>query len=268
MLSGFFRLKFLKSLFWTSFAGIFVFLVLVWFSLPNVSSLKDQYPVVLYQGPRQPPKVIFQKSRPRAWTGLRGISKLAIGAVIVSEDSLFFQHKGFDLDQIRDALEDSIEAGRFVRGASTITQQMVRNVFLEKDRTLWRKLKEILLSIQIEQSLGKRKILEIYLNIAEWGDGIYGIGEASHHYFGKSPASLSAKEGAFLAMLLPSPKRYSLSFRVKRLTDYARSTVNAILEKMTLVHYLSREELEQERKRALPFEHFLSQDSIPAPNEI
>lgn len=221
---------------------------------PNVRVLQAQYPVIHYRGPKNPPLVMLQKDRPATWVGLGEVSKVAIGAVLVSEDWAFYQHKGFDANQIREAIKEDLEEGRFARGASTITQQVVRNVFLSKDKNLWRKFKELFLSVDLEQKVGKRKILETYLNIAEWGEGIFGVGEAARYYFGKTPSELTAKEGAFLAMLLPSPVRYGQSFRDKKLTDYAQDTVKSILKKMAQAKYLSDERRDQEIMVPLSFE--------------
>jgi monofunctional biosynthetic peptidoglycan transglycosylase len=221
---------------------------------PDVSALKAQYPVVHYQGPQKPFTITLQKARPPRWVSLSDISKVAVGAIVVSEDWAFFQHKGYDPNQIRLALHDSFEEGELTRGASTITQQVVKNVFLNQEKSLWRKVKELYLAVELERATSKRKILESYLNTAEWGEGLFGIEQASRHYFDKPPSQLTAKEGAFLAMLLPSPKRYAQSFRQHQLTNYARSTIEDILEKMTQAHYLDPVEYDVERSKPLPFE--------------
>ncbi|MGZ3708637.1 MAG: transglycosylase domain-containing protein, partial [Bdellovibrionota bacterium] len=200
------------------------------------------------------PSVTIQRGRPATWVSVKQISRAAVGAILVSEDWAFYQHKGYDPNQIREALRKDWDEGRFARGASTITQQVVKNVFLERDKSLWRKLRELLLAVRLEESVGKQRILETYLNIAEWGEGIFGIERAAQHYFHKEPSELTAKEGAFLAMLLPSPKRYSQSYRKHQLTDYARSTIEAILEKMNRARYLSEDELHMAASAPLPFE--------------
>jgi monofunctional biosynthetic peptidoglycan transglycosylase len=236
---------------------------------PDVSVLRTRYPVVHYEGPTQPPTVTISKLRPSSWVGVGDVSKVAVGAILVSEDWAFYQHKGYDPNQIKAALKEDWEEGRFARGASTITQQVVRNVFLDKDKNLWRKIKELVLSVEIEESVGKRKILETYLNVAEWGEGIFGIRAAARHYFDKEPSALSAREGAFLAMLLPSPKRYSQSYRAKRLTDYARDTVDSILVKMTQAHYLTEEQRALEAGAPLPFEQAESgKEPIPSTSAL
>ncbi len=221
---------------------------------PDVSVLATQFPVVHYEGPKAPPRVSLQRAKPSGWTRLGEMSKVAVGAVVVSEDRAFFSHKGYDPAQIREALEEDVREGRFARGASTITQQVVKNVFLSNEKSVWRKFKELILAVRLEEAVSKQRILEAYLNVAEWGEGIFGIGAAARRYFGKSPQELTAKEGAFLAMLLPSPKRYSQSFRRKELTRYARRTVRDILDKMTQAHYLSLEERDLEQESPLSFE--------------
>lgn len=222
--------------------------------VPGVNILKTQYPVVVHQGKGVKPIVKIQPERPDGWISMKDVSRVAVGAIVVSEDWAFFQHKGYDANQIREAIKEDWEAGHFARGASTITQQVVRNVFLHKEKSLWRKLKEFYLAIRIEQSVGKRRILECYLNIAEWGEGIYGIGPAARMYFKKHPSELTPKEGAFLAMLLPSPIRYGQSFRSRKLTEYARETVNSILRKMVQAQYLTPLEREAELITPLSFE--------------
>jgi monofunctional biosynthetic peptidoglycan transglycosylase len=221
---------------------------------PDVSVLRHSFPVVTYLGPEKPAHVSLRASRPINWVGLDDISHVAVGAIIVSEDWSFYQHGGYDPNEIKEAIKEDWEDKGFTRGASTITQQVVRNVFLDKDKNLWRKLKELYLAVRLEQVVGKKKILETYMNVAEWGEGVYGIGQASQFYFHKPPAELTAKEGAFLAMLLPSPKRYSQSFRAHKLTEYARSTIDSILGKMVRARYLTDEESALEKVASLSFE--------------
>lgn len=221
---------------------------------PDVSVLNTRYPVTLYQGAKQPVKVRLQNTPPPGWTKITQISKPAMGAVVVSEDWAFFSHEGFDANQLREAIKEDISDRKFSRGASTITMQVVKNVFLTHEKTLYRKAKEFVLAIRLDQQVSKRKVLEVYFNIAEWGHGIFGIGAAARHYFNKAPADLTPKEGAFLAMLLPSPKRYSQSFRDRKLSPYARKTVNSILNKMVQAGYITAEERELENEKPLTFE--------------
>lgn len=234
---------------------------------PDVSALKNSFPKVTYLGKDRPPKVTLQKTRPPGWVNLADVSREALGAVIVSEDWAFYSHKGYDPNQIKEAIKEDWEEGTFARGASTITQQVVRNVFLDKDKNLWRKIKELILAIQAERSVGKRKILESYFNIAEWGEGVFGMRAAALFYFKKSPAELTAHEGAFLAMLLPSPKRYSQSYRRGKLTAYARSTVNDILDKMVQAHYIDEDRRDSEKSARFAFEKLDTVDPLAPPPE-
>jgi monofunctional biosynthetic peptidoglycan transglycosylase len=182
------------------------------------------------------------------------MSPIAVSAIVLSEDWAFYQHNGFDWQQIWDSVERNWKAGKYVRGGSTITQQVAKNVFLSKEKTLWRKVQEAVLTVRLERQLTKRRILEIYLNVVEFGQGLYGIGPAARFYFSKSPAELTAKEGAFLAMLLPSPKKYSVSFRKKALTPYAAATVRSILGKLLATHRISAEEYQADWATPLSFE--------------
>ena len=222
--------------------------------VPKFTDLKKKYPHVIYHGRKAPSEVVLKDVPPRYWVPISAIPKRVQGAILVSEDWAFFQHEGYDEKQIQEAIKESIEAGKLTRGASTITQQVVRNLYLSKEKSLGRKVHELWLSTKIEKVIGKQKILELYLNIAEMGEGIFGIGEASQKYFQKPPSDLRAKEAAFLAMLLPSPKRYSISYTRGELTGYARGTMRSILNKMVMARYLTPEERDQEWATPLSFE--------------
>jgi monofunctional biosynthetic peptidoglycan transglycosylase len=221
---------------------------------PDTSVLNRKYPVVIYHGPKEAVTVKLVPAAPPGWVKIGDISKVALGAVVVSEDWAFFSHDGFDANQLKEAIKEDIADRRFTRGASTITMQVVKNVFLSQEKTLYRKAKEFVLAISLDHHVSKRKTLEVYFNIAEWGEGTFGIGPAARKYFNKPASELTAKEGAFLAMLLPSPKRYSQSFRNGRLTAYAGKTVRSILEKMAQAHYITEEERDTEIAKPLSFE--------------
>jgi hypothetical protein len=136
------------------------------------------------------------------------ISALMTEVITTTEDSRFFRHSGFSPNAIFDSIVANLTKGKFVRGASTITQQLAKNLFLTRQKTLSRKLQEAILAWQLEQNLSKTDILELYFNVIEFGPGIYGIGRASHHYFRKHASELDLLECIFLASLIPSPKRY------------------------------------------------------------
>ncbi len=151
-----------------------------------------------------------------------------VRAVLESEDGGFYGHKGFDLFEVQEALSN----GGRLRGASTLTQQLAKNLFLSRDRTLSRKAKEALATLALEAAVGKRRILEIYLNLAEWGDGVNGIGEAAQHWFGKDARALSPKEAVMLATVIPNPVRYEMYLRRGALTPAWEARVQDLLEKL------------------------------------
>jgi transglycosylase-like protein len=151
--------------------------------------------------------VVPLSSKNPSWRALDSLPPSVVRAFLVAEDGRFFQHHGFDVDRIGHALAADLDAGRFDRGASTITQQVAKNLWLGGERTLGRKLEEAVLAWRLEAVLDKRRILELYLNLVELGPGVYGIQDASERYFGKVPEELSSDEAAQLAALLPAPRR-------------------------------------------------------------
>ena len=241
------KIKPLKLIVFSLFILVSIFFAPLLFI--NVSALTKNYPVVVLQG--HDVDVKFQAERPWNWVSLPEMSRVALAAIIISEDSNFWHHHGYDTEQMRKALRANWKAKKYVRGASTITQQVAKNLFLYRKKSLERKMKELLVAFQLERKLSKSRILEIYINIAEWGPGIYGIKNAAQFYFNKSPVALTAKEGAFLAMLLPSPKRYSRAFQMKGLTSYAARRIEDILEKLYTTHHLSQEDFARELEKPL-----------------
>lgn len=143
-----------------------------------------------------------------AWVPFEQISPNLVKAVVVSEDAKFWRHNGFDFAEMKNAALENLERKRFKFGASTISQQLVKNVYLQPSKNLFRKGAEAILTWRLERTLSKKRILEIYLNVVEWGDGIFGIEQAARQYFGKAASQLSADEAARLAVVLPSPLRY------------------------------------------------------------
>ncbi|MDB5862651.1 MAG: mtgA [Betaproteobacteria bacterium] len=152
-------------------------------------------------------------------------------AVIAAEDAKFFQHDGFDWDGIRKAYEKNAREGEVVAGGSTITQQLAKNLFLSGDRAFWRKGQEAAITVMIELIMDKRRILELYLNVIEWGDGVFGAEAAAHHHFGISAAQLGPEQAARLAVMVPSPRRYSPG----RNTAYLERRTATILARMNAV---------------------------------
>jgi|GEM_PF-815181 len=226
--------------------------------LPDASLLKTQYPIMSYSKGEAGQTLVdveFAKSRPSWWTSLEAIPSWVQGAVITSEDWAFFDHQGFDIAQIQDALEDRVRGRGRLRGASTLSQQLVKNVFLKQDRTWSRKLKEALLTLDLESDFSKKEILGFYLNVVEWGPkGIFGIAKASRYYFQKSPSMLNPREAAFLAFLLPNPTRYSESFRKKKLSAFASRQIHRNLQRMKQGHFITETQFEYYSNEPLSFE--------------
>ena len=159
------------------------------------------------------------------------ISPLLRRAVLVAEDDAFFQHGGLDWSEIGASARRNLERGRVVRGGSTITQQLARNLYLGEDRTVGRKLKEIVLAVRMEHSVSKHRILELYLNLIEWGDGIYGAGAAARRYFGTSAADLNARQALLLASVIINPRRFSPLEPTPRLERRIRTIASRMLRR-------------------------------------
>ena len=156
---------------------------------------------------------VLQEKDPEAelrhrWVPYERISVHLKRAIVAAEDANFLEHDGFDWDALGKALERNLSKGRVVAGGSTISQQLAKNLFLSPRRTPWRKLEEALITVMLEAVMEKRRILEIYLNVIEWGEGVFGAEAASRHYFRGSAASLGAEQAARLASMVPNPRFY------------------------------------------------------------
>jgi membrane peptidoglycan carboxypeptidase len=159
------------------------------------------------------------------------VAPYLINSLLTTEDGGFFRHHGYLPSVFRTVLKENLERGYFRLGGSSITMQMVKNVLLSRDKTLSRKLQELFLSWYVETVLDKRRILEIYVNAIEFGPGIYGIGRASRHYFGKRPIELTPLEAAFFSSILPSPKRRYVYYCRGALTPQWDRYVRRIMSK-------------------------------------
>ena len=173
------------------------------------------------------------------------------GAFLTTEDASFWKHPGFDLENIRRALAHDLEVGDFARGASTITQQLAKNLFLGPERTLGRKLSEVVLTWRLHQRLSKKRILELYLNVIELGPGIRGVKRAAEVYFGKPVQALGPLEAAHLAALTPNPAGFSRRFRDGRVDEGWMRKLYDLLGMMNRSGRLSREDLAAARKSRL-----------------
>jgi len=197
---------------------VIVLLIVLFLSLlyllvvPNVAKLKKE----------NPKKTAFMEYREMAakekgktyriyqsWVPFSKISPYLVKAVLIAEDDKFWKHEGFDYEAIQKAIGKDLKAKKFKFGGSTITQQLARNLYLSPEKSLIRKISEAVITWRMEQALSKKRILELYLNVVEWGDGIFGVEAASRHYYGKSSLELAPEEAARLASVLPNPRKYN-----------------------------------------------------------
>lgn len=196
------RIILIFSIFWLAFTVYCVF------SIPELCSLKKTNPKIS----------AFQELRKKQWEGkkikkrliqyrvpLSSVSRHMKNAVLCAEDPNFYRHHGLDFYQIRLAMEENWEEKRIVRGASTITQQLMKNLYLSPSQNPMRKWQEAILALRVERCVSKNRLLEIYLNEIEWGDSTYGVEAASRRYFGKSASRLNPAESALLAAMIPNP---------------------------------------------------------------
>ncbi|HEX5359758.1 MAG TPA: monofunctional biosynthetic peptidoglycan transglycosylase [Fluviicoccus sp.] len=170
---------------------------------------------------------VLQQDNPDAelrhrWVAYNQISPNLKRALIASEDAKFLDHDGFDWEGIQTAWEKNLKKGKVVAGGSTISQQLAKNLFLSGKRTPWRKLEEAIITVMMEQMMSKRRIFEIYLNVIEWGNGVFGAEAASRHYFRKSARNLDAAEAARLAAMVPNPRYFDKHRLDRKLLRKAR----------------------------------------------
>lgn len=223
-------------LYFTAFLGVVVLSVTAWLVslIPDRKELTSCFTTKMYQVKLCPGT--------SSYVPLYQISKNVQKAIVLTEDSRFYEHKGFDWESIEKSAKENLSKGKIKRGGSTITQQLAKNLYLSKEKSLVRKFSEAFITLQIEKNLTKKEILEKYLNVIEFGKNIYGIKAAANYYFGKTPSQLDVIESAFLAMLLPNPVKYSKSFKNKQLTPFAYQRVKNIIENLFLYHRIEEAE--------------------------
>jgi monofunctional biosynthetic peptidoglycan transglycosylase len=180
--------------------------------------------------------------RNRFWTPISTVPA-SLKKAVTAEDANFYTHEGVDYEAIKEAIKTDLQKGKFVRGGSTITQQVAKNVFLSREKTITRKIKELVLARRLDDTLSKPRILELYLNAVELGPMVYGVGRASQYYFGKPPSALTVRESAFLASMLPGPKVYDPYRKLDRVVRRS----DRILRRMFAAKMITAEEY----KRAL-----------------
>jgi membrane peptidoglycan carboxypeptidase len=173
--------------------------------------------------------------------------------ILVSEDSTFFFHRGIELEEMRSAIQSAIETGEKARGGSTLTQQLVKNLFLSRDRTALRKLQELLLTFYLESTTKKEYLFELYVNLIEWGPDIYGVHDAAMHYFGRPPKKLTPKEMAYLATIIPGPLLYHRHYERGRVSTKTNARVQNLLERLNRLGQLSDDELAAAKLEKIKF---------------
>jgi monofunctional biosynthetic peptidoglycan transglycosylase len=193
-------------------AVLFATLAYCWLTLPDVRRLRTETPQTTafmelrrHQAEDAGRKPAFS----HRFVRYSRISPVLVRAVLAAEDAAFFSHDGVDYDELRISFERNIELGEFARGASTITQQLAKNLYLSPSRNPYRKIRELMITRRLEAELSKTRILELYLNLIEWGDGIWGAEAAAQRYFGISASELSAEQAALLAGAIINPRVYS-----------------------------------------------------------
>jgi monofunctional biosynthetic peptidoglycan transglycosylase len=225
------------------------YIVYILLSLPDIQSLKSKNPSVTALMEQRANEKNATVRPIRTWVSYNNISPHLRNAVLIAEDGAFFQHGGYDLEQIKESAKRNWREGRFSRGASTITQQLAKNLYLSTSKNPLRKIREFFIAQEMERRLSKYRIFEIYLNVIEWGDGTYGVEPAAQRYFGKSASQLLPEEAAILAAMIPNPRRYTPARNLK----YLEKRKAEILSRLSRWNYLAKEEYEAARVRPVVF---------------
>jgi monofunctional biosynthetic peptidoglycan transglycosylase len=189
-------------------------LALLWFTLPDPVRWATRPPTTtaLIEQRRAEARAAGRRFQPSLqWVPLERLSRRLVDAVVAAEDATFFQHHGFDWEALGVAFRQNLRAGRYARGASTITQQLAKNLALGTEKSLLRKAREALLTVRLERRLDKRRLLALYLNVAEWGDGAFGAEAGARRHFSIGATSLSTAQAVLLAAMLPAPRRATLA---------------------------------------------------------
>lgn len=203
----------------------------LWLTLPDPSPLARENPrtTALIEQRRAEARAARRPFRPRqSWIPAERIPPVLVQAVLLSEDANFFGHEGIDFAAMREAAEHDLKVGRFARGASTLTQQLAKNLWLGTEKSLWRKAKEAVLAAKLERALSKRRILALYLNVVELDDGVFGFEAGARHRLGTSAAALTPAQAVVLASMLPAPRRVDLG----RPSSWLRSRSRRLLDRM------------------------------------
>jgi len=208
-------------------------------SLPDVSQFKTKDPrttALMLQRYREAKKSDDKFRIRQQWIDFESIPKLLRETVRVTEDASFYQHGGIDFTELKEAIKRNWQKGEYVRGASTITQQLAKNLYLSTDKNIIRKIKELLIAWRLESALSKDRIFAIYLNVIEWGPGVFGVEAASQYYFGKTVSQLNLEEMVRLVAVIPQP----LSVNPTENSDWLKWKVRWILDALRRYAYIDQ----------------------------
>ena len=180
------------------------------------------------------------------WTKLSSVNRDYLYTIVMAEDSNFFKHSGINYDALVDAMAKNYRSDTYSYGASTISQQVAKNLYLSSNKSIFRKLQEFFITKRLEKKFSKNQILEIYLNLAEFGPDIYGIRAASYRIFDKNPKNINAAEGALISLLLPSPRRYYYSvIQNHNISKKQKRKIKRVLTDMRFMEYISYKQYQQ-----------------------
>jgi monofunctional glycosyltransferase len=210
----------------------FSFLILVYWFVPSVWKLKTSSITVTRWIKVKGEVEQAVGPAEKIWTPYSRISRHTLSAIISAEDGRFYKHHGLDFEEIVKSFQLNLKHGRYLRGGSTITQQVVKVAFLSRDKNLIRKSREATGALLVENILDKKQIIEWYLNLVEFGDGVYGIKQAAQHYFGTKPELLTIAQSIHLALVLPSPNRWSEGLKKRQLTEFGHRRFTKIVTTM------------------------------------
>ena len=227
--------------------GIVILLIILlagfyfYLGLPDVSGLKTQNPrttALMVQRYKEAKKTDDTFRIQQQWIDFEAIPKLLRETVRISEDAAFYQHKGIDFVELKEALKKNWQKGEYVRGASTITQQLAKNLYLSTDKNFLRKIKEFLIARRLENNLSKDRIFTIYLNVIEWGPGLFGVEAAAQHYYHKSVGQLNLEEIVRLVAVIPQP----LKINPTENSDWLKWKARWILDALRRYAYIDQTE--------------------------
>ena len=229
--------------FWVGFAVIILagtasFLIFLFFH--NLPDIKHMSFTDLKKEAQTQIKKHYEHPKKHRWATIDSINRDLLFTLVLSEDGTFFEHEGINHDAIIDALFENVKADEIKYGASTISQQVAKNLFLSGEKSLVRKIKEYFITRQLEKKFNKNQIFELYANMAEFGPDIYGVKAASRYYFKTEPLKINAAQGAFMALMLPSPRKYHYTlFQNKNFSPGLKKKYQRILRDMRFKEYLN-----------------------------